>query len=238
MLRTYTRRVYLPSRKTHHECLPLSSTPRASQLQQFSLCCEFNITQTRDASQQTLGMRHRQHYCNTPHDYLYAHVANSSSVTNTLFRAVAEKIIHFSHRQGGRLPAYAVAAAGCRCGPNCGAAAAPAPAVAAAAAAAVAVAVATAVATSAAATSTIPSGRGTTLLSTAVAPDGVTLLCSSNPRPPFPSAIMPFRLHDLASLVGLRWRSWLARTRSILLPCRPSDRGRRSGHTLNSIPGE
>ena len=31
---------------------------------------------------------------------------------------------------------------------------------------------------------------------------------------------------------------WLARTRSILLPCRPSGRGKRSDHTLNSIPGE
>ena len=74
--------------------------------------------------------------------------------------------------------------------------------------------------------------------STAVVPGGVTLLCSSNPRAPFPPAIMTFRLHDLASLVGLERRSLLARTRSILLPCRPSDRGRRSDHTLNSIPGE
>ena len=46
------------------------------------------------------------------------------------------------------------------------------------------------------------------------------------------------RFYDLASLVGLGWRSWLDRTRSITLPCRPSDRGRRSDHTLNSIPGE
>ena len=36
----------------------------------FSLCGELKVTQTGDASQQTLGMRHRQHYSNTPRDYL------------------------------------------------------------------------------------------------------------------------------------------------------------------------